>query len=170
MQWHAGVDELPILNELHEFGNPRGVSFARGASRHRVWRTNDDGHRALLLGYPLDYELEDEVGEGEAALEVPVEDEDASKRDWSEFPYWVSISRKSLFRRLHAKDKCGVLPWNVFSAEGFMSVSEANADAWCKSCWKKIAQGEAEASREASSSGSSSSTEIESPEQEEPET
>ena len=170
VQGHAGVDELPILNELHEFGNPRGVSFARGASRHRVWRTNDDGHRALLLGYPLDYELEDEVGEGEAALEVPVEDEDASKRDWSEFPYWVSISRKSLFRRLHAKDKCGVLPWNVFSAEGFMSVSEANADAWCKSCWKKIAQGEAEASREASSSGSSSSTEIESPEQEEPET
>ena len=87
VQGHAGVDELPILNELHEFGNPRGVSFARGASRHRVWRTNDDGHRALLLGYPLDYELEDEVGEGEAALEVTVEDEDAPKRDWSEYPY-----------------------------------------------------------------------------------
>ena len=104
----------------------------------------------------------------EAALEVAVEDEDTPKRDWSEYPYWVSISRKSQFRRLHAKDKCGVLPWNVFSADGFTNVSDANADAWCKSCWKKIAQGEAEASREASSSASSSSTEIEEPEQEEP--
>ncbi|CAE7516545.1 unnamed protein product, partial [Symbiodinium microadriaticum] len=44
-------------------------------------------------GYPLDYELEAEVGEGEAALEVTVEDEGAPKRHWSESPYWISISR-----------------------------------------------------------------------------
>ena len=50
---HQGVDEQPLLDEIQEFGNARNVSFARGASRHRVWRTNDDGHRALQFGFTL---------------------------------------------------------------------------------------------------------------------
>ena len=165
---HQGVDEQPLLDEIQEFGNARNVSFARGASRHRVWRTNDDGHRALLLGFPLDYELEAGEAEGEAALEVAVEDDEEQQQDASACPYWVSVSRRSQFRRLHAKDKCGVLPWTVFRAEGFQTVDEANADAWCKICWRKISHDGAEASREASSSGSSSSTEAEVQEAESP--
>ena len=142
---HQGVDEQPLLDELQEFGNARNVSFARGASRHRVWQTNDEGHRALLLGFPLDYELEAGEAEGEAALEVAVEDDEEQQLDASACPYWVSVSRRSQFRRLHAKDKCGVLPWTVFRAEGFQSVDEAHADAWCKICWKKISHDGAEA-------------------------
>ncbi|CAE7272830.1 unnamed protein product [Symbiodinium sp. CCMP2592] len=162
---HSGIDERPLLNELQEFANTRGVSFARGAARHRVWRTNDSGHRALLLGFPLDYEHITEGLDVEAALEVTVEDEDGLDPDVSCFPYWVSISRRSQFRRLHAKDKCGIMPWSVFRAEGFRSVDSANADAWCKTCWKKVSCEEASASQEVSSSGSSSSTELEEPEQ-----
>eukprot|EP00439_Symbiodinium_sp_Y106_P020386 s13841_g2.t1 len=116
--------------------------------------------------------------EGEAALEVAVEDDEEQQQDasacpywvsvsrrsqfrrlhakdkcgvlpWTVFracPYWVSVSRRSQFRRLHAKDKCGVLPWTVFRAEGFQTVDEANADAWCKICWRKISHDGAEAS------------------------
>ena len=52
------------------------MSFARDAS-HRAWRTNDEGHRALLLGFPLDHRtIEAGEAEGEAALEVAVEDEE----------------------------------------------------------------------------------------------
>jgi len=163
VQGHSGVDELPLLSELQEYANARGVSFARGASKHRVWRTNDEGHRALLLGFPLDYELETEDAEDDAALEVAVEDDEGQAQDVSECPYWVSVSRKSKFRRLHAKDKCGIMPWNVHCAEGFSSVEEAGADAWCQTCWKKVSHDDAAASRELSSSGSSSSAEVEAP-------
>ena len=121
------------------------------------------GTARCCLGFPWAGEAE-----GEAALEVAVEDDEEQQQDASACPYWVSVSRRSQFRRLHAKDKCGVLPWTVFRAEGFQTVGEANADAWCKICWRKISHDGAEASREASSSGSSSSTEAEAQEEESP--
>ena len=58
----------------------------------------------------------DEVGPEEvqqdqpAADPAPLEPEPA-KQDVTDPPYFVSISRRSGFRRLHKNYCCGVMPW-----------------------------------------------------------
>ena len=76
-----------------------------------------------------------------------------------EAPYFVSISRRTGFRRLHKTNCCGVMPWQCHLIEWVKNVSDSTADAYCKVCLKKCSP----ETREDSSrtSGSSSSTENE---------
>ena len=71
-------------------------------------------------------------------------------------PYFVSITRRSGFRRLHKTSGCGVNPENCYKVEWVWEVNEKTADAVCKVCLAK--SGKAKSSSSSSSSGSSSST------------
>ena len=86
--------------------------------------------------------------EAEAAAEVTTELGNETEKG----KYWYSVSRRTGFRRLHLVNGCGVLPWTVH--EAVSSVEEAGADAWCKTCRKRVAE---VVGQESSSSGSSSS-------------
>ena len=90
-------------------------------------------------------------------IEEPVAEEASSSRD---SPYWVSISRKTGSRRLHARHQCGFFPWNVGAIENVWHLKSEVADAWCKVCARKLGIEKCEVVQ-GSSSRSSSSTEVE---------
>ena len=85
--------------------------------------------------------------------------EESAKDD--ELPYWVSVSRRKGFRRLHARNKCGVIPWTVHQMEWHRYASDARADAWCQTCWRKVQAADIREREASSTSGTSSSTESE---------
>jgi hypothetical protein len=76
----------------------------------------------------------------------------------AESKYWISISRKTGFRRLHLRHACGVMPFNCFQTEDVWTLKEVKADAFCKPCAKQLERTQVESSS-SSSSGSSSSEE-----------
>ena len=86
---------------------------------------------------------------------TPEAERDSSK----EAPYWVSISKRAGFRRLHMKDGCGVLRSNCASSADVWTVNEECAHALCKDCAKLMARGSKALAVDSSSSGSSSSSE-----------
>ena len=57
-------------------------------------------------------------GWGQAVPLVEEERASGSKDRVKEMPYWVSVSRRTGFRRLHKKSsRCGVMHWSVNSYE-----------------------------------------------------
>ena len=81
--------------------------------------------------------------------QAPIEDEQA--------PFFVTISRRSGFRRLHRRGYCGVFHGTCQQVEFLRRVDSAAADAFCKICLKKGGLRET-SNLESSTSGSSSST------------
>ena len=74
-----------------------------------------------------------------------------------DFPYFVTISRRTGFRRLHQKGLCGIWPWQCQHVEYLKSIHSASAHAVCKRCIQR--SGLATSSEQSdTSSGSSSST------------
>jgi hypothetical protein len=78
-----------------------------------------------------------------------------------ESPFWVSITKKTRFRRLHVRHGCGVISWQVGLTEPCWSIKEARADAICKDCAKQIGGAATSSAEPSSTSGSSSSSESE---------
>ena len=85
-------------------------------------------------------------------------------------PYWVSISKRSKFRRLHIRNGCGILPFKCFKSEEVWKVTEEVAHGSCQTCVRSFLKkrgvpltGNAEGS---SSSGSSSSSDSDQPQRE----
>ena len=66
---------------------------------------------------------------------TPLEPKPA-KEDVMDPPYFVSISRRSGFRRLHKNYCCGVMPWQCYKVEWVHEVKASTADAHCKHCLK----------------------------------
>ena len=157
-QGHESVSELELFEDLKRFCMDRGIPPVTGLAGHQIWRRNSEGHSALLTKFPLFVTSMAMNDEAEAAAEVSADlDTEVEKGK-----YWYSVSRRTGFRRLHLVNGCGVLPWTVHEAVFVSSVDEAGADAWCKTCRKRVSEVVAQ---ESSSSGSSSSTESELPEE-----
>ena len=71
-------------------------------------------------------------------------------------PYFVSITRRTGFRRLHKTSGCGVIPERCYKVEWVWEVNVKTADAVCKVCLARCGKSKPDSS--SSSSGSSSST------------
>ena len=106
---NVGLTEGELIQELKEYAEARGVFQRDGRWFHVMLRYQD--HRCgLRTGYPAlqlgtdDDEIEETVaGWGQA---VPLEEKgpaSGSKDKVKECPYWISISRRTGFRRLHKK-------------------------------------------------------------------
>ena len=146
--------EVEVIKELVQYGEPRGIPRAEITKRHMIWRRRERVV-ALFQQFPMidreiwaagDY-LTDE-------LENPVVTLDGEEEAEKAAPYWVSISRKTGFRRLHKVGGCSIDPESVFRSEMVRVVNKDTADKKCKLCWKQSA----EKVDSDSSSGSSSST------------
>jgi len=78
-----------------------------------------------------------------------------------ESPFWVSITGRTKFRRLHKRNSihCGIMPWNCREVIDIWELNDTVADAVCKACQKSMKEPSDEAGEEASSSSGSSSSE-----------
>ena len=70
--------------------------------------------------------------------------------------YWISINKRSHFRRAHRRGACSIFPWNCFSYIEVDKLSADIADAYCKWCFPHMAD-EKNLSDESSSSSSGES-------------
>ena len=156
-QGAEGVNESHFLRCLKEYGE-KHLGEGLDLSGHRIWRRNGQGQRALITGYPLIVLDTGNTLDLEMAASTLVQEESAKD---GELPYWVSVSRRKGFRRLHARNKCGVIPWTVYKMEWHRYASDARADAWCQTCWRKVQAADIQEGEASSTSGTSSSTESE---------
>lgn len=94
----------------------------------------------------------------EAPVELEAEKDEAPGHEdvQGEAKFFVVISRKTGFRRLHKSRCCGVIPWECHRVAWLKEVTSKSADAQCKACLKTC--GKLPPDEDASTSGSSSST------------
>lgn len=161
---HVGLTEGELIEELKKYSEERGVHQRDGRWFHSMLRLENYKY-GLKMEYPtLQMELEDDeleemvAGWGQA---VPLgEESKGSKEVPKEKPYWVSISRKTGFKRLHKKScACGVQYWTVSTYEELEHIPKTGVDAWCRVCFK--AELDEQDLDDSSTSGSSTSTEEE---------
>ncbi len=150
--------EVELLDEMVKHAESRGIDGKEVVKSHMIWKRRDRTV-ALLQDYPM---IEDEAwnrwasepgGDGSAAVPVVVAEEEADVA-----PYWVSISRKTGFERLHKTNGCGIRPESVHRSEPVFTIDSKVADKKCQLCWRPK---QMEATVNDTSSESSSSTESE---------
>ncbi|CAJ1361143.1 unnamed protein product [Effrenium voratum] len=103
---HEGVNESELLEELKDFGEARNVQQRRGHLRHRIWRRNNAGQWFLEVDYPAIATGWDMLGaDPEVSLNEPepCAGEVEGKERETKLKFWVAVTRKSSFRRLHWK-------------------------------------------------------------------
>ena len=167
-----GYDETELLTEYKQFLVSRGVDQAgRVAGRHNIWRNTEDniGYQ-LGVKWPTLEVLEDPNAEWDTTLVQPKHVEEAQEEATSSAtsrtpPYFVSITRRTGFRRLHKTSGCGVIPERCHKVEWIWEVEEKTADAVCKVCLARSGKQKPKSDSSSSSSGSSSSTDEEVEEQ-----
>ena len=155
---HKDLGEEEVLHDFKDYVANRGMSPSSSALRLTLLKQDAAGRWGLQ--YPPISFVHDEPDaiQDDHMFDTPVQEEEAMSSKCADGGFWVSVSRKTGFRRLHKMYGCGVMHWNVFKAEFFHNPKEAAADAWCKICRKSITKKEAESESETSTSGSSSST------------
>ena len=152
-----GYDESELWDEFAAFLKSRGEEPEQVVTHHRIFKS---GTKGPFLGgvWPVMDEIEpEEIQQDQPAEDATPLDVETVKEGDVEPPYFVSISRRSGFRRLRKNHCCGVMPWQCYKVEWIHEVKESTADAHCKHCLKacgKLGDGAV-----SSSSGSSSSTE-----------
>ncbi|CAE8598394.1 unnamed protein product [Polarella glacialis] len=110
---------------------------------------------SLGQSFPMAQAAEEAAPSTEALVNTATRTIDPAK----ESPFWVSIAKRTRFRRLHVRHGCGVISWQVGLTESCWSVKEAKADAICKDCAKQIGGAATSSTGSSSTSGSSSSSE-----------
>ena len=150
--------ETEVLEDLKTFAEERNLEWRQVLRSHQIWRRRGE---VVALGqkYPL---LETNIWQGGMlAADDDLALLDAEVGDQRVAPYWVSISRKTGFRRLHRCDGCGVKPANVYSSEEIWEVKPGIADKKCLVCFRDgkdiVREDEADSTSGSSSSSSSES-------------
>ena len=147
-----------MLEDLKTFAEERNLEWRQVLRSHQIWRRRGE---VVALGqkYPL---LETNIWQGGMlAADDDLALLDAEVGDQRVAPYWVSISRKTGFCRLHRCDGCGVKPANVYSSEEIWEVKPGIADKKCLVCFRDgkdiVREDEADSTSGSSSSSSSES-------------
>ena len=146
-----------MMADLVQYANERGIPREAITKRHMIWKRRFRVV-ALFQEFPM---IADETwglgalpGEGEdgiAGTGVLPTTEDNTQ----EAPYWVSVSRRTGFRRLHRTGGCSIHPEAVHRAEPVFAIDAHTADKKCQVCWKKEPTNEVLSSSSGSSSSSS---------------
>ncbi len=151
--------ETEVLEDLRSFAMERGLEWRPVLKLHQIWMRKGETV-ALWQKYPL--LAADIWGEGLLADEGELALLDTENAETRSAPYWVSISRKTGFRRLHRQDGCGVRPSNVFSSEEVWDIKPETADKKCLICFRdsrNVARDDEAGSTSGSSTSSSSESE-----------
>ena len=153
----ACVDESELLDELAKFSDEHNTVGHRIRRRHA-----QQLHRDLQQG-PFD---EGESGAEEPEVEMSAATEDKmqvqlSQTQGSQAKFFVTVSRRTGVRRLHAYFKCPVRTQRCLETYDVERVDEETSDAMCAICKRRMKVDQGEANSESSStSGDSSSTEV----------
>ena len=148
--------EVEVMTDLVHYAAERGIPRDAITKRHMIWKKRFRVV-ALFQDFPM---ITDETW-GLGAL--PGFDEEmetgsgvlpTAEDNTQEAPYWVSVSRKTGFRRLHRTGGCSIHPEAVHRAEPIFSIDSQTADKKCQVCWRK----EPTEKDSSTSSGSSSSS------------
>ena len=136
-----GLDETDLMESLSEFATKLGHDSVEILRAHKVMFGEPtlggrNLHQDLLEPRvpPTDLVVPDACAI--VGLSPKVANEPDAIPAPKDSPFWVSISRKSQFRRLHKRlGGCGQLQWAVTSSEDVQVISPGCADAYCRSCW-----------------------------------
>ena len=148
-----GLVEEELMERIKSFAVQVNAGPVTTARRHNVmvWSLNMGawhvgGTFPLLQIAPVVDAMEDEPERKEQGTQ----DDDVLP----EAPYFITISRKSFFRRLHVSKSCAVRQERCLVTQPIYSLSGDVADAICKLCKPKLK----EVSQDPSSSDSTSSS------------
>ena len=148
-------DECELMEEFADYLKVRTEDHEPELIPHKIFKTGTDG--PTLGGiWPILDEIETEEKKQSFSVDPDGTQAAASSDQLEKAPYFISVSRRSGFRRLHKTYCCGVMPWQCYKFEWVHEVSSGSADAHCKNCLR--ACGKSSTLVESSSSGSSSST------------
>ena len=153
----ACIYESELLDELAKFSDEHNMVGHRVRRRHA-----QQLHRDLQQG-PFD---EGESGAEEPEVEMSAATDDKmqvqlSQTQGSQAKYFVTVSRRTGVRRLHAYFKCPVRTQRCLETYDVERVDEETFDAMCAICKRRMKVDQGEANSESSStSGDSSSTEV----------
>lgn len=146
--------EVEVMGDLVLYATERKVPRESITRRHMIWKKRFRTV-ALFQDFPM---ISDETW-GLGALPGGEDEEGAgsgilpeTETNTEEAPYWVSVSRRTGFRRLHRVWGCNIHPESVHRAEPVHTIHARTADKKCQVCWKK------EVSEKVSSSSSGSSS------------
>jgi hypothetical protein len=149
-------NEIELLEAIKDYAAKLGLEGDDIEARHTALLKSTAGY-SLLQTFPS---VTISVGTSAqtsnvnlSETELMIENEEHLEEDNTKSPYWISISSKSGFRRLHLRNGCGVLWFRCRSIEHVWSLKDVKADAVCKDCSKKMGS----PVEDTSSSGSSSS-------------
>ena len=156
-------DEGELMEELNEFLVGRSeLTPDRSVRKHNIWKKVQHG-QSLGMTWPtlnpddIHEEAYQEGTQGEQGAELETQGGgEHSEMEPKHCPYFVTISRKTGFRRLHKFGGCGIMPWNCQRVEWLNEVKKDCADACCKGC--EVSSGGAEPEEESSSSSGSPSS------------
>jgi hypothetical protein len=126
-------------------------------------KSSASGNFSLMQSYP-NFQVTGHYGAGADSNPMPFSSEAGEKSSSSsqkteESPFWVSVTGRSCFRRLHKRNAahCGIMPWNCKQVIDIWEVTPEVADAICKACQRSMPSSEQKTDDDSSSSGSSSS-------------
>lgn len=164
----GGYNEDELLDDFKELAEKQGLVGFRVRRRHKVLPLSKL-EPCLMLAEDSDDSLADEdvcqrrlVAEGPPVLEPQVDSSGNIPR------YYITISRRNGFRRLHMSGACPVQAWKCQGMEEVQDIKQAAFDAVCLNCKRKIQSQEnaEEADEDSDSVGDSSSTDSDIPEME----
>jgi hypothetical protein len=142
--------ESELLESLRAHVDKAGHSGRDEAGKHRILLRTDAGW-SLVQDFPT-FEVAEEPMEAETDIVPLAVDPPSSEELWRVSAgssstagsaegalkgpslYWVSISRKTGFRRLHHRHGCGTMEWHCHRVEQIQDLNDQVADAVCKQC------------------------------------
>ena len=144
------------LRQLGEWIDARGGDSHPLVQKHKVLKKIGSMFTLVQMWPPVldQQEIDIEADRVEEPVSLPDKAEDSEAKPNS---YFVTISRRTGFRRLHRRNACGVVWAGCHKVEFMDKITGGVADAVCRDCAKKA--GLKIPSSGSSSSGSSSSTE-----------
>lgn len=155
----GGYDEYELLDMVKDFSDKHELVGHRIRRRHRMMPVPAPGAGVLNFGYEDEsdtegIEVHEGPGEKEEALAntVPTTSVDQG--------YFVTISRRTGFRRAHVAGGCHIQAEKCQQVESIGRIQEGVFDAMCKFCKKKLQEdtGDPIPDESSDSDGSSTST------------
>ena len=164
----GGYNEDELLDDFKEFAEKQGLVGFRVRRRHKVLPLSKL-EPCLMLAEDSDDSLADEdLCQRRLAAEGPLVLEPQAVAVGDSPRYYITISRRNGFRRLHMSGACPVQAWKCQEMEEVQDIKQAAFDAVCLNCKRKIQaqEGAEEADEDSDSVGDSSSTDSDIPEME----
>jgi len=140
--------ETELLESLRAHVDKAGHGGRDEAGKHRILLRTEAGW-SLVQDFPT-FEVAEEPREAETDIVPLAVDPPSSEELWRVSAgspstagsvegaqkglslFWVSISRKTGFRRLHHRHGCGTMEWHCHGVEQIQKLSDQVADAACK--------------------------------------